>query len=133
MIPTLPRGQATQLLIIRTALLLGLLLFGASTWYAHRRGTLNLLTPDKAQLFGYIFTALAGTTLAALFFLRARLGTAGDTKQLMSMYIIGYAFTEGTALFGGVVWFLGGSSNWFIAGLVLMIVSFQVLPVRRPA
>ena len=131
MIPSLPRAVRVQALIIRTAMLAGLLLFGAATWYTLRQGRVAILLPEKARTFGYVFAGLAATAVAGLAYLRLRLETATEPAQLLVFYIVGYALAEGAALFGGVVWFMGGSQAWYVAGLVLMVVSFEVLPVRR--
>jgi hypothetical protein len=130
MIPALGRIPRLQLLVIRTAMLLGVLLFGAVTWYIKRQEHPAILTPGKAQLFGYIFAGLAFAAVAGLVFLRSRLETTREPGQILVYYVIGYALSEGAAVFGGVVWFLGGAQAWYIAGLVLMVVAFQVLPVE---
>ena len=131
MLPRLPQGAAIQLIIIRTALLLGLLLFGVSTWYTMRNGSTPMLSPETARTFGYVFIGLAATALAGMLFLRSRIEGLTNPKAIVTHYMIGYALAEGAGLFGGVVWFMGGSRDWYIAGLVLMVVAFQVLPVRR--
>jgi hypothetical protein len=131
MIPALPRPVATQLLIIRTALLAGLLLFGAATWYVQRNGIANAIAPAGERALVYVFIGAAVAALGGMFFLRSRLGATADVKQIVAMYIVGYAFAEGAALLSAVIWYVGGSRDWYIAGLVLMVVAFQILPVRR--
>lgn len=130
MVP-LPSGTATKLLLIRTAMLLGVLLFGAVTWYLQRQGSLETIEAGQTRLLTYVFMALVATALATLFALRARLASARDAARQFTLYIAGYAVAEGAALFGGVIWFIGGAREWYIAGLVLMVVAFQILPVRR--
>ncbi len=130
MIPSLGRTARIQLLVIRTAMLFGLLLFGAATWYTKHRELVALLAPGTARTFGYIFAAIACAAVGGLLFLRARLETTTEPAQLVALYVVGYALAEGAAVFGGVVWFLGGAQAWYVAGLVLMVVAFQVLPVR---
>jgi hypothetical protein len=133
MIPMLPGPAATKLLLIRTALLAGLLVFGGVTWYMRRQPDALVLPPERARLYGYVFVAMAAAALTALFVLRRRLQAPGGLTEMAAVqtYIIGYAIAEGTALFGGVTWFLGGSQQWYVAGILLMVASFQVLPVRR--
>jgi hypothetical protein len=80
----------------------------------------------------YLFIGLALAALGGLAAIRSRLATIGETKRLVSLYIVGYAMAEGVALFAGVIWYLGGSRDWFIAGLVLVVAAFQILPVKRP-
>jgi hypothetical protein len=133
-IPALPRAAATQVLILRFAMLSGLLLFGAATWFTARQGRVASLEPERATLFAYIFAALAAGALAGMIAIRSRLANqianSGTPKQAVSLYLIGYAMAEGAGLFGGVVWFLGGSPQLYIAGLLLLAAGFQVLPVR---
>lgn len=131
MITPLPRALATQLLLIRTALLAGLLLFGAATWFMQRGQTIVPLPPDRAQLFGYMFIALAVAALGGLFFVRGRLEKGLHGTAAVQQYLTGYAMAEGTALFGGVTWYLGGSVNWYVAGVLLMVAAFQILPIKR--
>ncbi|HKS04993.1 MAG TPA: hypothetical protein VJR92_01660 [Gemmatimonadaceae bacterium] len=131
MITPLPRALATQLLLIRTALLAGLLLFGAATWYIRRGTTIVPMPADRAQQFGYIFIALAVSALGGMFFVRSRLEKGVEGTAAVQQYMTGYAMAEGTALFGGVTWYMGGNQNWYIAGVLLMVTAFQILPIKR--
>jgi hypothetical protein len=131
-IPTFPRATAVRLLLIRTALLGGLLVFGAVTFYLRMQPSAATLPPDRARLLGYVFTAMAVGALAVLFVLRRRLEGGVTEQSALQTYIIGYAVAEGTALFGGATWFMGGHLNWYVAGLLLMVISFQILPIKRP-
>ena len=133
MIRSLPRPVAVQLLIIRAAMLLGLVLFGVSTFYVKQRKTTAMMTDERAQLFGYIFVGMAGSALVGMIAIRSRLSATTDVKRLTPLYMVGYALAEAAALFGAVTWYIGGAREWFIAGLVLMVVAFQVLPIKRDA
>ena len=127
----LARENVTRLLIIRTGLLLGVLVFGAVTWYLRRQGSLETLDPSQTATFSYAFMALTAGALVGLFMLRVRVQRTTDGAKQIQLYIIGYAMAESAALFGGVIWYLGGPREWYIAGLVLMVVAFQVLPLKR--
>jgi hypothetical protein len=81
-------------------------------------------------LLTYAFYGIGGLTLAGLLFLRTRLSTAAAETQ-RAMYLGGYAAAEVVAILGGAIWFTGGDRTWYIIGLVLMAVSFQILPLRR--
>lgn len=131
MIPTLPRADAVRLVLIRSALLLGLLLFGGATWFQHRNGHPVPVPAEQARMYGFVFIGLAVMAIAGLFVLRSRLERTADVKQRVTLYLAGYAIAEGAALFGGATWFLGGDSSTYIAGLILMVVAFQVLPIKR--
>ena len=112
-------------------MLLGLVLFGLSTLYMKGRGNVLVLSEERSRVMSYIFIGLAAATLAGMMFIRSRLAMTQEVKHLALMYIIGYALAEGAALFGAVTWYIGGSRDWFIAGLVLMVTAFQILPIRR--
>jgi hypothetical protein len=127
----LARENAARLLVIRTGLLLGVLVFGAVTWYLRRAGSLETIAANVTERLGYVFIAMAVGVIGALFALRMRVQSVTDARQQFALYIAGYAAAEGAALFGGVIWYLGGVREWYIAGLVLMVVAFQMLPIRR--
>lgn len=112
-------------------MMLGLVLFGVATIYVKRSGDAAAITDERARLFGYIFIGLAATALAGMIFIRSRLGAETEVRRIFAHYIIGYALAESAALFAGATWYIGGSRDWFIAGLVLMVAAFQILPVRR--
>jgi hypothetical protein len=131
MIPTLPRADALRLTLIRSAMLLGLLTFGGATWFQHRNGHPTPIPAEQARTFSYVFAGLALMAVAALFMLRKRLERAIEMKQQLTLYIAGYGIAEGAALFGGATWFVGGDGNLFVAGLILMVVAFQILPIKR--
>ena len=114
-------------------MLLGLVLFGVSTMYVKGHGAPLVMSDERARVMSYMFIGIAAAALAGMMFLRSRLGMAQDVKQLFLIYMIGYALAEGAALFGAVTWYIGGSRDWFFAGLVVMVVAFQVLPVKRDA
>lgn len=129
----LAREKAPSVLLIRTALLFGVLLFGAVTWYVRRGGSPDTLAPDATTRLGYVFMGLAAAVVGLLFVLRQRVASEKNPQKQVPMYLAGYASAEGAALFGGAIWYLGGVYEWYIAGLVLMVVSFQLLPIARRA
>ncbi len=128
--PSLPRPLRLQLVIIRTAMLLGVLAFGAVTWFIQRSGATPILPPEPLTQLTYAFYGIGALTLVGLLVLRLRLATA-TTGQQRVMYLGGYAAAEVVAILGGAIWFVGGDRTWYILGLVLMTVAFQILPLRR--
>jgi F0F1-type ATP synthase membrane subunit c/vacuolar-type H+-ATPase subunit K len=114
-------------------MLLGLVLFGISTMYFKQRGAVTVLSDERAQLFAYVFIALAAVAIGVMMLIRSRITAADEPRKVMMQYIIGYAVAESAALFGAVTWFLGGAKEWFVAGLIVMVVAFQILPVKREA
>jgi hypothetical protein len=112
-------------------MMLGLVLFGVSTMYMKQRGSVTVLSDERAQLFAYIFIALAALAIGGMILIRSRITEADEVRRVMLHYIVGYALAEAAALFGAVTWFLGGAREWFVAGLIVMVVAFQILPVKR--
>jgi hypothetical protein len=112
-------------------MLLGLVLFGVATIMVKRGDAPMALTEERAQLFSYLFIGLAAAALAGMIFIRSRLAAATDVKRLFMLYVVGYAMAESAALFAGATWYIGGAREWFIAGLVLMVAAFQILPIKR--
>lgn len=124
-------AQATRLRIIRGAMLFGVLAAGAAIWYMRRSGSLTTMEDGTAEGLEYAFIGLAIAAVALLLVLRTRLGAVQDPQKLIPLYMIGYAAAEAVALFGAVIWYAAGASEWYVAGIVLMAASFQILPVGR--
>lgn len=119
-----------SLAVIRLALLVGVLMFGAVTYMVQRGDT---WTPARPELLGMLRIAMLSVWVVAillLFILRARLTSLSETAG-RSVLIIAWAVGEGAALFGGVYYFLSGSAEWFIIGLFVMLASFILFPIRR--
>jgi hypothetical protein len=127
---TLPRPLRLQLLIVRTAMLFGVLAFGAVTWFLQREGVTPSFPPATIARFTGGFYIVGALTLVGLVLVRLGLNKATVDQQKF-MYLGGYAATEVVAILGGVIWYTGGDRTWYIVGLVLMAVSFQILPLRR--
>jgi p-aminobenzoyl-glutamate transporter AbgT len=121
---------ASTLAIIRIALLMGVLIFGAVTYSLQRGADWRAFEPDAlATLRLFVLSAWAAAALV-LIILRVRLG--GLTQSAgRSMLIVAWAIGEGAALVGGVYYFLSGESQWFVIGLFLMLTSFILFPIRR--
>lgn len=127
----LPPPVRLQLLVARTAMLAGVLALGAAAWFTRRDGAAAAtLPPDTLQLLTYGFYGIGALTLVGLVILRTRLSGASIDAQ-RAMYLGGYAAAEVVAVLGGAIWFTGGDRTWYIIGLVLMAVSFQILPLSR--
>lgn len=126
----LARPDRLRLTVVRTAMLFGVLALGGVTWFLQRDG--RTATADPAALAGLTkaFFVLLGLTLAGLILLRLRVADAAPAAQ-RAMYLGGYTAAEVVAIFGGALWFLGGDRVSYLLGLVLMAVSFQVLPIPR--
>ncbi|MGI9076613.1 MAG: hypothetical protein ACR2G6_04660 [Gemmatimonadaceae bacterium] len=123
-------GGRRDLALIRISLLIGVIIFGALTWWLQRTGERppsDLSALRKLQMVGFAFW---GTAFALLVFLRTRLGSVSDSAR-RSYLVISWGVAEAVALFGGVVYFLFGDARWYIAGLFFMIGAFLVFPLRK--
>jgi hypothetical protein len=109
---------------------MGVLIFGAVTYYVQRGADWRAFEPDAlATLRLFVLSAWAAAALL-LIILRVRLG--GLTQSAgRSMLIVAWAIGEAAALVGGVYYFLSGESQWFVIGLFLMLTSFILFPIRR--
>ena len=128
---TNPRPERTpsQLGIIRMALLGGVLLFGAVTWFLHRRpgyvpiGGMEQMRP----IVPFIMLAF----IAGIVGVRIYLSRITDPKQLGTVQLMGWTIGEAAGLFGGVYYFNTNDPRFFIIGLFVMVASFIVVPLRR--
>jgi hypothetical protein len=56
-----------------------------------------------------------------------------DPARVSSLSIIAWALGEGLAIFGGVFWYLAGTSSWYGAGLAFLVFTFLVFPASGRA
>lgn len=121
---------ASSLAIIRLALLIGVLMFGAVTYYIQRSGEWRAAEPEALATLRVALLATWVVAVLLLLVLRARLSRLVEPAG-RSMLIVAWAIGEGAALFGGVYYFLSGDGQWFIIGLFIMLASFILFPIRR--
>lgn len=137
MSPTNPRmpargspPPASSLAVVRIALLMGVLMFGAATYYVQGRPNWEPATPDVLSTLHVVMLAVLVLAVVLLLVLRTR-GTPGTDASGRTMLVIAWAIGETAALFGGVYYFLSGNAQWFIIGLFVMLASFILFPIRR--
>jgi hypothetical protein len=121
---------ASTLAVIRIALLVGVLMFGAVTYMVQRGDTWQAAGPDLLDTLRVALLATWVVAVLLLLVLRARLTRLTEVAG-RSVLIIAWAVGEGAALFGGVYYFLSGNPEWFIIGLFVMLASFILFPIRR--
>jgi hypothetical protein len=121
---------ASTLAIVRIALLVGVLMFGAVTYYVHRGAEWRAAQPDALSTLRLAMLSTWVVAVLLLLVLRARLARLTESAG-RSVLIIAWAIGEAAALFGGVYYFLSGEPQWFIIGLFLMLASFILFPIRR--
>lgn len=123
-------GDQRALALIRISLLVGVLVFGALTWWLQRAGDRPPSDPSSLRILRISGLAIWAAAFTLLAFLRARLARL-SAQGRRSYLVISWGVAETVALFGGVVYFLSGDARWYVAGLFFMLAVFLVFPLRR--
>ena len=136
--PASPPPTPAQQGIIRLALLAGALLFGGVIAMLASRGSVPLpgpgggaRDPGALRVLRLVGPALSVGAVAASLFLRAAIARTRDPARVASLRVIAWAAGEAAALFGGVYWMLSGDSSRYLIGLIAMLATFVVVPLRR--
>jgi hypothetical protein len=117
----------TSLNIVRLALVMGVIAFGAVAFIVQRTGAPQLASAAAITTFKAAAIALLAAGVGALVVLRSRLGDITDPAKQRTMCIIGYALCEPPALAGGVIWMMGGGPLFYGLGLGLMLTAATLL------
>lgn len=119
------------MLLIRLAMLGGVLMFGAITWFIRRDGGAPTFDPAGANTLLWGARAVWGASMATCLVLFFALRNARRPAQVKTLSLIGWAAGEAVALMGGVVWFLTGNTQWYSFGLVYLVLAFLAFPAPR--
>jgi hypothetical protein len=124
----LPRSATLR--IIRVALMSGVLVFGGIAYYLTQQqgGGLGPEMADTLQIVNIVL--LVGAAIGIMI-LQRRHAAETDPAKRTTLNIAAWAMGEATALFGGVHFMLVGNAIPFLVGLVMMIASFIVVPIRE--
>lgn len=123
-----PPSSAQQ--IIRIALFVSALSIGAVAWFLNRNGAFEG-APESFQILRTVFTVVFVTAAAALIFIRRRRLATKSAQQAAMLNIAGWGLAEGVALFGAIVLMVTGSLIPFAFGLLMMVVTFTMLPIAK--
>ena len=119
--------------ILRLAFLLGAGLFGGVIGFLHSQGDLSA-DLELARPLTLAGRGVWGVALAGCLMLASRVRSEGDPGRIFAQSIVGWALAESAAIFGGVYWYLVGSSQWYFSGLGFLALVLIMLPgVRRAA
>ena len=122
---------AASLALIRIAMLVGVLTFGAVIWFLHRQSAAPPAASEGAQrlagALGYVMIAV----VVAIIAIRVAMARARDAERARSLNVIGWAAGELAALAGGVHYFLTNDPQWYGTGVLVLVASYVVLPIRR--
>lgn len=118
--------------IVRYAMLVLLLLFGAFAYY---QSTHRVPDPESAtnlpllQYVGYGMCVMAMVGMAVLRQVRER----ADDARRPTLGLVGSALAEGAALFGCVYMILGGTMTVYALALVIFLATWTILPADSDA
>jgi hypothetical protein len=70
--------------------------------------------------------------LVGMLVLRAIWSRAVDEKQRSTLMIVGWAMGEGVALAGGVYYFITNDPRYYVTGILVLLASFMLFPIKRP-
>jgi hypothetical protein len=124
-----PSATLRNLSLIRAALVFGVSAFGVVIWVVHQKSLFPAQPPDP--ILGYAQIGVAIAALAFALITRARVPQATEVSTLASRLLICWAVGEGAALFGGVVFLLGGDLRPYLIGLVAMFSVLALTPIPR--
>ena len=127
-----PPPSLLALAIIRIALLLGVLLLGATILFIQRRGTWSAAPAESLETLRMIGTGLWIVAIIAVIWLRLRGTGRASRSSGRDASIIGWAIGEAVALFGGVYYLMSGRHTWYIYGLLFLVLTFVIFPIARP-
>ena len=124
----LPRSATLR--IIRVALMSGVLVFGGIAYYLTQQQG-GGLGPEMADTLQIVNIVLLVAAAIGIMILQRRHAAETDPAKRTTLNIAAWAMGEATALFGGVHFMLVGNAIPFLVGLVMMIASFVVVPIRE--
>lgn len=115
--------------LIRMSFLIGVLAFGAFTYFLHRQAgyvSPGDNPPQRLALGVVILLAVGGVLFA-----RIKLGSVRNERELGAFQLMGWAAGEAAGLAGGVYYMLTDNPTLYIIGLFVLLASFIVIPLRR--
>lgn len=122
----------TPLHAIRLAMMGGVLLFGGVSWFLTQTPDWVAPEPGIAEQLGRIATiawVVVGATLIVMFM---KFRDSSNLAQASSVAILAWALGETLALLGGVVFFLTSLAGWYIAGVIVLTLTFVAFPPPPP-
>ena len=122
----LPRSATLR--IIRIALLSGVLMLGGIAYML--TGESGGLDPESAEVLQMINIVILVAAAVGIIVMQRRHAEERDPARRSTLNIIAWAMGEAAAMMGGVHYLLVGNPVPFLVGLVMMIASFVVVPIR---
>ncbi len=119
------------LLLIRVAMMTGVLIFGGVTWFIRRSGDGPAFDAANASLLLWVARGAWGVAMVTCLVLFALLRSERRPARVRALSVIGWASGELVALTGGTVWFLTDNPQWYTFGLVFLVLTFLAFPAPR--
>jgi len=119
------------LALIGIALWLGVLAFGVVVWFIHRAGTFPIRPPQAPMTYAQLGVCIGAVVFALA--LRGGIRRMDDGPERNSKILSVWACGEGAALFGAVLFLLSNETQSYALGLLSMVTTFVLVPLRRPS
>ena len=127
---TQPGNVTAHLAVVRAAMLAGVLLFGAVSWWTRRTAmSPRTVDPEFAEVLATLPLAGGIVALIAVVLLRRALSAAPDPANQGSLRVIGWATGEMAAMAGAVGYFLSGNVTSYLIGLAVLVFTFIAMPL----
>ena len=116
------------LALIRIALLVGVLVFGAIIWYLQRSGWESSgVDPRGLRVAGQAVWGLMTLGTLGLFLAAGR----ASPERRAAFSVVAWALGEATAIYGGLFWMLLGDPQWYLYGVACLLLTYFIFPVRN--
>ena len=129
-----PAPTPAQQGIIRLSLLVGVLLFGGVVAWLSSQGRVppGGRPADEAtvRFLRMLAPAIAVAAAVAATYLRYVISRTPDAGRVWQLRLVAWAVGEAAALLGAVHWFLSGDPSRYVIGLVALLATFVVVPLR---
>jgi hypothetical protein len=116
------------LALIRIALLVGALAFGAVVWFLRRTSEPSYpVNQQGLRVAGQAVWGLMTIGTLGLF-----LGAGKATPERRAAFsVVAWALGEATAIYGGLFWMMLGDPQWYLYGIACLLLTYFIFPVRN--
>ncbi len=116
------------LALIRIALLVGVLVFGAIIWYLQRSGWESVaVDPRGLRVAGQAVWGLMTLGTLGLFLAAGR----ASPERRAAFSVVAWALGEATAIYGGLFWMMLGDRQWYLYGVACLLLTYFIFPIRN--
>ena len=123
------RRQVTTLYVITGAITASVFVYGALVFILESTGYQR---PEPQPLLCYGCLALSIALFAPMFILERKMLAKETVQGVRSATVMVGALAESMALYGLVLYFIGGGIKWFVILLGVSLVGFMYLATRIP-